>query len=185
MLDEKKIEESSRIIRQLISAELIVKPKPGADKFFMDKSLNSLEITKQLQELSVAKGIDTSMWMINTAYYSMFFAATALLAKHGHKIDSETGIHKLTYHALIHYFIKEENKLKRKLAEEYSSVVEDAEELLQIGENKLKKRVINLNYEQDKRKIFTYEMGQIAEKQKAEISYNRAREFVAEVLKFI
>lgn len=49
MLDEKKIDESSRIIRQLISAELIVKPKQGTDKFFMDKSLNSLEITKHLQ----------------------------------------------------------------------------------------------------------------------------------------
>lgn len=125
------------------------------------------------------------MWMINTAYYSMFFAATALLAKYGHKINSETGIHKLTYHALIHYFIKEESRLKRKLAEEYSSVVEDAEELLQIGEHKLKELVINLDYEQDKRKIFTYEMGQIAEKQKAETSYNRAKEFVAEVMKLL
>ncbi len=111
----------------------------------------------------------------------MFFAATALLAKHNHKINADQGIHTLTYHALIHYFIKEDNKLKWRLMEDYKDAVGEAEELLQITERKLKELAMNLRFELTKRNIFTYEVGEEAERNKALTSYKRAKHFFREI----
>ena len=127
--------------------------------------------------------LDTNLWVINTSYYSMFFAATALLAKFGHKIDSEVGIHRLTYHALVHYFVKENNKLKIQLVEEYMDAVKDAEKLLQLGESKIRELIKDFDYEMEKRKTFTYSTEETAERSKAITSYNRAKNFLQEMSK--
>ena len=115
----------------------------------------------------------------------MFFAATALLAKNNHKIDTETGIHKLTFHASVYYFIKQESKLKWQILEEYKEAIQDAEELLQLSENKLKELVTDFGFELEKRKIFTYDLGKEAERNKALTSYNRAKRFFNEIEKAI
>ena len=153
--------------------------------FFIEKSRNSLAISQRLVELFEEEDLDTHVWVINSAYYSMFFAATALLAKYNHKININQGVHKLTYHALIYYFIQQENKLKKQIMEQYQEAVEEAEELLQLSESKIKKLVEDFNFEQDKRKIFTYELGKIAEKNKAQTSYERAKNFFQEIEKII
>jgi len=121
------------------------------------------------------------MWAITTAYYSMFFAATALLAHFGHKIKSEIGIHKLTYHALAYYFIIADNKLQKHFVEEYKDMYYDAENLLQISEEKALEMIEHFKFEQTKRTRFTYEMGWTAEKQKAQTSLERAEEFILEI----
>lgn len=181
MLDSKKIEESCRIIKQMISDGTIVLSEPLRKSFFLNKSIISLEVAKRLLEIQNKENINTNMWIINTSYYAMFFAATALLAHHNHKINSEVGIHKLTYHALVYYFIKQENKLKHTLAADYKEAVEDAEELLQLGQKRIEKLILELDYELEKRKRYTYEMAEEAEKQKAETSLNRAKEFVNQI----
>ena len=100
MLEKKQIEKSSQVIKQLIQEGKITKPKINTKEFFIEKSRNSLIISQRLLELFNEEKIRTHAWVINTSYYSMFFAATALLAKYNHKINVEQGIHKLTYHAL-------------------------------------------------------------------------------------
>lgn len=181
MIDKKQIEESSNVIRQLIKDGKIAMPKPGTDDFFLKKSRNALIISGRLLGLFEEEQLDTHAWVINTAYYSMFFAATAFLARHNHKINVEQGIHTLTFHALVHYFIKEESKLKWQLMEDYKNAVGEAEELLQITEQKLKELAMDLKLELTKRKIFTYDVGEEAERNKALTSYKRAKHFFQEV----
>jgi uncharacterized protein (UPF0332 family) len=183
MLNEKNIEESSKVIKQLISEGKIVKPKPQTETFFIEKSRNSLAISQRLLDLFEEEGLDTHVWVINAAYYSMFFAATALLAKYNYKINTKIGIHKLTYHALVHYFVKEESKFKKELMEEYEDAVEEAEELLQLSKQKIEGLVTDFNFEQAKRKVFTYQLDATAERNKALTSFNRAKSFFREMEK--
>lgn len=185
MLENKKLEESSSIIRMLINERKIIKPKDGTSEFFIKQSRNSLIICERLLRLFTDERLDTNLWVINSAYYSMFFAATSLLAKFGHKINTETGVHKLTYHALVHYFINEDNKLKNEIAEEYNNSIIEAEVLMQMGEEKIKELVSDFNSEMVKKKSFTYELGEIAERKKAETSYNRAKKFFVEIEKLL
>ena len=183
MLSDKQIKESSQVVTQLIKEGKIIFPKSNTADFFIKKSNNTLIICKRLLDLFEEEQLNTHTWVINTAYYSMFFAATALLAKYNHKINADRGIHKLTYHALVYYFIKQESKLKSQLIEEYKEAVEDAEELLQLSEKKLKELVTDFGFELEKRKIFTYELGEDAERNKALTSYTRAKNFFQEIEK--
>ena len=141
MLDEKAIQQSSNIIKELIGEGKIVKPNLQTRDFFLKQSEKTLLVAQKLLELQSEEQIDTNLWIINTSYYSMFFAATSLLAHYNKRIDISQGIHKTTYHALVHYFIKEDNKLKRQLAEEYANAVNDAEQTLQMGEERIKELV--------------------------------------------
>ncbi|OGJ19900.1 hypothetical protein A3K73_08075 [Candidatus Pacearchaeota archaeon RBG_13_36_9] len=170
-------------MKQLIKDGKIISPKPGTDAFFLRKSRNALTISKRLYDLFEEEQLDTYTWVINTSYYSMFFAATALLAKYNHKIDADAGIHKLTYHTLVYYFIKEESKFKWHLIEEYKEAIKDAEELLQLSEKKLKELVTDFGFELEKRKTFTYDLGKDAERNKALTSYIRAKNFFQEIEK--
>ena len=185
MLEDKKLKESSAIIRKLIADREIVKPKEGTIGFFMEKSSQSVAVASRLLELEAEEGLTADLWIINSSYYAMFFAATSLLAKFGHSIKSKIGIHKLTYHALVHYFLVEDNKLKNYFMEEYKDAVEEAEELLQLSKGKTEDLIRSFDNEMSKRKIFTYDLGKTAEKKKAETSLTRAKNFVAEVEKII
>jgi len=181
MLEDKKLKESSNLIKQLIADGKITKPKEGAASFFMAKSQQSIAVASRLKELQEEEGLAAEMWVINASYYSMFFAATALLAKFNHAIKSEAGIHRLTYHALIHYFLVDDNKLSKHFMVEYKDAVDEAEELLQLSERKTEDFIKDFDSEMKKRKIFTYELGKTAEKKKAETSLSRAKNFVREV----
>ncbi len=185
MLDEKSIGQSSRIIQQLIKEGRILKPKSGTAEFFLEQGKKSLGIAERLQQVQEEEGLDSNLWIINTSYYSMFFAATSLLAKFNHRLNSEVGIHKMTYHALVYFFIKENSKLKVQLAEEYADAIKEAEEILQIGEKKIKELVDDFDFELDKRKIFTYELGAIAHKSKAITSLQRAKRFFEEINRLV
>lgn len=181
MLDEKKIEQSSQIIRELITTGKIIKPKIGMVEFFLNQSHRTLAVAERLLRLYEEERLDTHLWVINTSYYAMFFQATALLALFNHKIDAEQGVHKLTFHALVHYFIKEDNKLKKQLVEEYQDAVKDAEALLQLGEDKVQGLIMDFDSELFKRKTFTYTTEDNAERNKALTSFQRAKNFVGEI----
>ncbi len=178
-----KHDQSKRIIEQLIQDENIKKPLTGATTFFLNKAIESLLLSRRILEISQNKedSLKSFMWVISTAYYSMFYAATALLAAYDRKISSEIGIHKLTYHAIVYYFIIQDNKLQKHFIDEYKEMYNNAEELLQLSEKMVLEAVENFKFEQEKRKIFTYETGRIAEEQKAITSYQRAEKFINEI----
>ncbi len=187
MLDNKQRKESESIIKQLIKENKIIKPGSRVKSFFLDKAINSLQISKRILEISEDENdpLEGYMWVINTSYYCMFYAATSLLAHFNHKINSEIGIHKLTFHALVYYFLVDDNKLQKHFIEEYKEAYENAEQLLQISEEKAIEMVEHFNFEQSKRSRFTYEVGEIAERNKAKTSLKRAEEFLIEVRKII
>ena len=185
MLEDKKLKESSKIMNHILSDGGIVKPKLGLVEFFIYKSLQSIAVASRLMELEDKENLTADLWIINSSYYSMFFAATALLAKFGHSIKQEIGIHRLTYHALVHYFLVEDNKLGKYFMDEYKDAVDEAEELLQFSERKTTELIRDFGNEMAKRKIFTYELGKTAERRKAEVSLQRAKNFVREVEKII
>lgn len=184
-MDEK---ESKIIITQLISDGKIGKPEIKAEEFFFEKSDESLQVAQRILEISQNKNdaLKSYMWVIATAYYSMFYAATALLAHFNHRIKTDLGIHKITYHALIYYFHILDKKIQKSLLETYKNTYSDAKELLQNTEERAVSLMENFKFEQDKRKIFTYEMGAYAQENKAITSVQRAKEFynhVEEILK--
>ncbi|MEK6858165.1 MAG: hypothetical protein AABX39_06265 [Nanoarchaeota archaeon] len=184
-MDEK---ESKTIIAQLISEEKIGKPELKAEEFFFEKSDESLQVAQRLLKISQDKNdsLESYMWVISTAYYSMFYSATALLAHFGHRIKIDIGIHKITYHALVYYFHILDKKIQKNLLETYKNTYSDAKELLQNTEERAVGLMENFKFEQDKRKMFTYELGVYAQENKAITSVQRAKEFynhVEEILK--
>ena len=69
--------------------------------------------------------------------------------------------------------------------EQYKDAFEEAEELLQLSESKITRLVEDFNFEQTKRKTFTYELGATAERNKALTSYERAKSFFKEIEEMI
>lgn len=173
-MNKKKLIQSKKIIEDLISRNLIKKSSIQEADFFIEKAKNSLETASRLLDLIEEEKLCAEMWVINSSYYSMFFAVTAILAKKGNKINSNIGIHKLTYNALIYYFY---NQIQENYIEEYKEAIENAEELLGISETQTEELIENYNFELEKRKIFTYFMGRKAEISKAKTSFQRAKDF--------
>ncbi|MEK6857913.1 MAG: hypothetical protein AABX39_04980 [Nanoarchaeota archaeon] len=120
MLDDKKIEESSKVIKQLIQEGIITKPEPEVASFFLNKSQETLIVAERLKRV-----------------------------------------------------------------EEYVQAVNEAEELLQLGEKKIKSLVEDFDSELSKRKIFTYEMLDDTQENKAKTSLERAKMFLREIEKIV
>ncbi len=177
-MDKKQLEESRKFITNLIQNKKIKTSIVGESKFFLEKSHHSIETASRLLELIEEENLNSQMWVINASYYSMFFAVTALLAKKNKKIDSEIGIHKATFHAFIYYFY---DKIKENYIENYKEAIEESEELLNFSENSTNNLFDNYNFELNKRRNFTYFMGQIAETSKAKTSLKRAKEFLIKI----
>jgi len=115
----------------------------------------------------------------------MFYAATSLLAKYNHRIKVEQGLHSLTYHAVVYYFLDNDKKLTKHIIEQYKLAELEASELLQTAEQRARNHIEQVNLELSKRRTFTYEMGKIAEKNKAETSIKRSEEFLTLVKEMI
>lgn|SRR3989338_2447260 len=180
MLVEK---ESQNLIKQLINDEKIIKPESERQEYFLSKSIESLDVARRIYSISTDKkdNLKSFMWVITASYYSMFFAATALLAHYNKKLNVDAGIHKATYHALVYYFHILDKKLQKHFIESYKDNYDSAEELLQTSEKRALELLDDFKHEQDKRKIFTYEMGKVAEEHKAKASLQRAEKFYEEV----
>lgn len=195
MIENKDMLKSRIIIQQLISDERIIKADKEFVKFFMKKAEDALEtahilfqISKSIslkKELNVSQFYNGYLWVINPAYYSMFYAATSLLAHFDKRIKVDQGIHKIMYHALVYYFLDNDKKLTRYIIEQYKQAESDAESLLQIAELKARYHIEKIKFELDKRKEFTYEMGKTAEENKAQTSIKRAEEFLTLVKEII
>ena len=60
--------------------------------------------------------------------------------------------------------------------EQYHLAGEEASQLLQTAEQKAREKIETVGFELSKRREFTYGMGKIAEKNKAQTSLERAKE---------
>jgi len=185
MLDEKNINESKRRVEQMLKRNEILKEKEGKfTEFFLDNARRSFEAAKLLydsstkQEIKKATGFpdfNGFLWVINASYYSMFYAARALLEDSGVKIKSDQqSIHLAVFDALVYYFYSN-NKIEMHLIEEFKEASAEASEIL--GKEKAKELIDDYLREKEKRGRFTYEMGEIAMQSKAATSLDRARRF--------
>jgi len=74
-------------------------------------------------------------------------------------------------------------KLEKHFIEDFENAQEESSEIL--GKEKAKEMISNYSSEKEKRVKFTYEIGEIAMKNKAETSLNRAKKFNEEVRKIL
>lgn len=109
----------------------------------------------------------SSLWVVVTSYYSMFYMASAYLYKLGFKVSHEI-CHQVTNESLI---VQGRHKIKNHILENYD---EEKTKALEISDNYLE------NYEREKvkRATFQYETTDLIKRSKAETSLKRAKEFV-------
>lgn len=169
--------------------------------FYLNNALISLNTAKIMHQISlnseskkqfdfITPDFEAYLWVINSAYYSMFYTAGALLASMGIKIKTEIGIHKKTFEAMTYYFYLN-NKIAKKYLEEFLEAQQESTELLGITEplaamqKKAKELLDNYDAEMGKRAAFTYNIGIQAKESKATTSLNRANEFYNECLRIM
>ncbi|MBS3121846.1 hypothetical protein J4434_03110 [Candidatus Woesearchaeota archaeon] len=200
-LDKKKIQEIRRLIPQLVQEGLISRKEENKRlvEFYLTLSEEALNSSRVVYKVStdeeMAKLVGVSdfngfVWVINPAYYSMFYAANALLSSSGIKICSEIGIHKLTFQAFVYYFYLT-GKISAKYVQEFLEEQESAEEILgkeraiKEAEQKAKELVLHLELEREKRTFFTYGLEKFRIENKAKTSLERASNFYKEIKKLL
>lgn len=200
MIEENRIKEANRNVLQYMRDGLLKRDSEVKRliPFFLDHSQKSLRTSaiifdvstdeKARENLKVEKDFESHLWVIVTAYYSMFYAALALLASQGVKTSGQI-VHKVVADALIHFFIQ--NRRLAKMLEEYEEAKETSLDL--IGRAELMKRIeekadeliVAYERERKKRSRFQYDVGEMAKRGYAETSLKRARDFVSETRKIL
>lgn len=159
-------------------------------KFYLDNAKKSLSTAETLFRISEEKELkktlglldsfETYLWVITTAYYSMFYAVNALFSKNGIKVGDKIA-HKVTSDLFYFYFIQND-RLAKRLFEIYEEVKEEALELTDTKYPWLAKELSkNLSYEMGKRHRFQYNMLESTKRSYAKTSLDRAVEFVNQI----
>jgi len=129
MISKERIVEAATNVKQYTDEGLLRVKDDNAPKFvgfFMRNAEASLQTASILQAVSdedslktvlkVSRDFESYLWVIVSSYYSMFYAATALLASQNIKATGQI-VHKVTGEALIHFFVS--NQKLAKLLEQY------------------------------------------------------------------
>jgi uncharacterized protein (UPF0332 family) len=201
VIEKERIEEAKRNVKQYIDEGLLkVKDKdaPKFVSFFMKNAESSLQTASILQEISdehtvksilkVSSDFESYLWVIVSSYYSMFYAATALLASQGMRATGQI-VHKVTGDALIHFFVS--NEKLAKLLEQYEDTkavgleLIGREELMKSMQKKANELIVAYESERKKRSRFQYDIGVQAKRGYAQTSIERAKEFVFEIRKIV
>lgn len=201
MIDEQRIKEANRNVKQYIDEGLLkVKDKdaPNFVSFFMKNAESSLQTASILQEISddetlkgtlkLSKDFESYLWVIVSSYYSMFYAATALLASQEIRLTGQI-VHKVTGDALIHFFVS--NAKLAKLLEDYEEVkavgleLIGREELMKSMQKRADELIVAYESERKKRSKFQYDIGVQAKRGYAQTSLERAKEFMFEITKVL
>lgn len=116
MIEKERLEEAKRNVKIYIEDGLLKTGNKDAARFvdfFIANADCSLRTASILQEVSdenslketLKAGLDfeSYLWVIVSSYYSMFYAATAILAKQGIRATGQI-VHKVTADALIYFF---------------------------------------------------------------------------------
>ncbi|HLC57717.1 MAG TPA: hypothetical protein VJH95_04045 [Candidatus Nanoarchaeia archaeon] len=171
MLDEKRIKEAEANVKSYLFEGLIKKELFNSMVFnvLMNNANESIETATFL-----VNNKKSHLWIIVTAYYSMFYIANAVLYKLGYKVGDKIA-HKITNDALI-VFVR--NKLKQSLIEDYEEVKEEA---LLLARNKAESLIEDFELERKKRGFIQYQTKEVEKGSKAETSLKRAKQFLFEM----
>ncbi len=201
MIEKVRLEEAKRNVKTYIEDGLLKTGDKDAARFvdfFIANADSSLRTASILQEISdenslketlkVGSDFESYLWVIVSSYYSMFYAATAILAKQGMRATGQI-VHKVTADALIHFFASNE-KLAR-LLEQYEEAqtvgleLVGREELMKRMQKKADELIISYEGERKKRSKFQYDIGVQAKRGYAQASLQRAKDFVFEIRKLL
>ncbi len=201
MMEKVRVEEARRNVKAYVEDGLLKTGDRDAARFidfFMANAESSLRTASILQEISdeislketlkISRDFESYLWVIVSSYYSMFYAATALLAKQGIRATGQI-VHKVTADALIHFFGSNE-KLAR-LLEQYEEAqiagleLVGREELMKRMQRKADELIISYEGERKKRSRFQYDIGVQAKRGYAQTSLQRAKDFVFEIRKLL
>jgi len=163
-MDEKRIKQAESNFKNYLE-EGKIKKISHFNKLIYDTYLrNAKESLNSANQLFQNK--TSSLWVVVTSYYSMFYMACAYLYKLGYKPGNEI-VHQVVNESLI---IQGRHKIKKHLLENYS---EEKQKALVVVDNHLD----NYEREKGKRASFQYETTEEVKENKAKTSLNRAKEF--------
>jgi uncharacterized protein (UPF0332 family) len=201
MIEKERLEEAKRNVKTYVEDGLLKTGDKDAARFvdfFMANAESSLRTASILQEISddnslkdklkVGSDFESYLWVIVSSYYSMFYAATAILSKQGIRATGQI-VHKVTADALIHFFAS--NEKLAKLLEQYEEAqtvgleLVGREELMKRMQKKADELIISYEGERKKRSKFQYDIGVQAKRGYAQTSLERARSFVFEIRKLL
>lgn len=201
MIEKVRLEEAKRNVKTYIQDGLLKTGDKDAARFcdfFMANADSSLRTASILQEISdenslketlkVGSDFESYLWVIVSSYYSMFYAASAMLASQGMRATGQI-VHKVTADALIHFFAS--NEKLAKLLEQYEEAqtvgleLVGREELMKRMQKKADELIISYEGERKKRSKFQYDIGVQAKRGYAQTSLQRARDFVFEIKKLL
>lgn len=163
-MDDKRREEAKNNFDNYLTDNLLKKSQFDENIFnkLEQNSLESLEVANQLFTNKIS-----SLWVVVSSYYAMFYIANAYIYKKGYKTQNKI-VHKVVSDTLI---VLAKKDLSIKLIEEYE---EEQEKALSIAEN----LIDSFDYERGKRSRFQYEMTEQIKESKAKTSLERAKTFV-------
>lgn len=201
MIDKERIDEAGRNVKIYVKDGLLRTGDKDAARFvdfFLANAESSLRTASILLEISddgslketlkVERDFESYLWVIVSSYYSMFYAATAMLAKQGIRATGQI-VHRVTADALIHFFAS--NEKLAKLLEQYEEAqtvgleLVGREELMKRMQKKADELIISYDGERKKRSKFQYDIGVQAKRGYAQTSLQRAKDFVFEIRKLL
>lgn len=164
-MDEKRIKIAENNFKNYLRERKIKKVLKVNKIVFNTYLRNSYESLRVADELFNNKS--SSLWVVVTSYYSMFYIACAYLYRFGYKVGGEI-VHQVVNESLI---VQARHKIKNYLLECYS---EEKDKALIVVDNYLD----SYERERAKRSSFQYETTEEIKESKARTSLNRAKEFV-------
>jgi len=164
-MDEKRLKIAENNFKNYLESGMINKIQ-FEDIVFQTYFNNALESLKVAEELF--KNKTSSLWVIVSSYYSMFYMASAYIYNRSYKAKGEI-IHQVINEALI---ILARHDIEKHFLEEYE---EEKEKALFASCSLLKEYEL----ERGKRASFQYETTEIIKETKAKTSLERAKNFVA------
>lgn len=167
-MDEKRVKIAQSNFRQYLRNNLIKQVSDADFKeiVFQTYFNNALESLKVANE--IFKNKTSSLWVVVSSYYSMFYIACAYIYKRGYKPGHEI-VHQVVNESLI---TLARNDLEKHFLEEYEK---EKEKALSASENLLS----NYEFEKTKRARFQYETTTEIKSAKAKTSLERAKNFIA------
>jgi len=164
-MDEKRIKQAEKNFKNYLNEGKIKKTDELDEviyETYLRNSRESLHVANQLFNNKTS-----SLWVVVTGYYSMFYMACAYLYKLGYKPRDEI-VHQVVNESLI---VQGRHKIKNHLLENYD---EEKDKALIIVDNYLE----NYEREKAKRASFQYKTTEEIKESKAKTSLSRAKEFV-------
>lgn len=164
-MDEKRVKIAENNFKNYLRDGLIKKEafRDVVYQTYLKNATESLNVANEIFKNKIS-----SLWVVVSSYYAMFYIASAYIYKKGYKAGQEI-VHQVINESLI---VLSKNDLEKHFLEEYE---EEKEKALAASENLLK----DYEFEKAKRARFQYETTEEIKEAKAKTSLERAKNFVA------